>query len=120
MMTIPRVCITCGRPSVPGRSRCRDHGGKVWAGKPPARQAAYRNPEYLANRKLAIEREPTCHWGLPGCRGKSTTADHLKAVSAGGGNGLDNLVGSCWPCNLRRGASLGGQVSKLRRKQQRG
>lgn len=37
------------------------------------------------------------------------TADHLVPVARGGGNGLDNLVGSCTHCNqLRRGAEFEG------------
>ena len=112
-----RACITCGKPSPPGRSRCKDHGGKVWAGQPASRLAQYRSPEYLRNRKIALEREPRCHWGMRGRTGKSTTADHLVAVAEGGSNELSNLVGACARCNAARGSALGGRVTKARRRQ---
>jgi hypothetical protein len=35
-----------GGIAVPGTSRCRNHGGKAWAGKPRNRQAEYNNREY--------------------------------------------------------------------------
>ena len=66
-------------------------------------------PDYQRNRKLAFERGPECHWRFWGCTRISTTADHLVPVARGGGNGLDNLVGSCTHCNqLRRGAEFEG------------
>jgi 5-methylcytosine-specific restriction endonuclease McrA len=110
---VRRVCVRRGPGcsdngyAVPGRSRCRAHGGGAWARQPPSRQLAYASPLYVRNRRLAIEREPECHWRLPGCTGKSTTADHLRSVAQGGDHSLANLVGSCRPCNQRRGAAEG-------------
>jgi 5-methylcytosine-specific restriction endonuclease McrA len=104
-----------GGIAVPGTSRCRNHGGKAWAGKPRNRQAEYNNREYKINRKAAIQREPVCHWGFPGCTGRSTQADHLIPVAEGGTGALENLVGACGRCNALRGASLGGTVTKARR-----
>jgi 5-methylcytosine-specific restriction endonuclease McrA len=99
---------------VPGRSRCRAHGGGAWARQPPARQVEYSSGEYQQNRRLVIAREPTCHWRLPGCTQISTTADHVLGLSKGGDHALPNLVGSCRSCNEKRGGAEG----RARRKAQ--
>jgi 5-methylcytosine-specific restriction endonuclease McrA len=111
--------IRCLEDAVPGRSRCKAHGGKAWARQPPGRQAAYTSGEYQRNRKIAIAREPTCHWRLPGCARKSTTADHLIPVSRGGTNDLANLVGACARCNQLRGGAEGRATTKARAKRRR-
>ena len=121
-----RACIrfgpgcSDGGVAVAGCSRCRAHGGGAWARQPPARQAEYRSGEYQRNRRLVIAREPTCHWRLPGCTQISTTADHLKAVAEGGGHELENLVGSCRPCNEKRGAAEGRATQKGKARRRRG
>ena len=114
---MPVACITCGKAIPSGTSRCKDHGGAAWAGKPRNRQAEYNNREYKLNRKTAIQREPVCHWQLPGCTSRSTQADHVIPVAQGGTGALENLVGACGRCNALRGASLGGRVTKARREQ---
>jgi 5-methylcytosine-specific restriction endonuclease McrA len=105
-----RRCIGHGRVDCP---RCRP---KAWGRKPPARQAQYNDPGYQRDRKLAIAREPACHWRFPGCTLKSTTADHLLSLAKGGTNALENLVGSCARCNERRGAAEGRATMKRRRR----
>jgi 5-methylcytosine-specific restriction endonuclease McrA len=123
-VNMPRACIGRTNPlpcadggiAVPGTSRCRNHGGKAWAGKPRSRQAHYNAAEYRANRQIVIQREPVCHWQLKGCTGKSTQADHLIPLAQGGTYALENLVGACARCNAARGASLGGRVTKARRR----
>jgi 5-methylcytosine-specific restriction endonuclease McrA len=104
------------------RRRCSGHGRvdcprcvrKAWARVPPARAGAYSSGVYRRNRLIAIAREPECHWRLPGCTLKSTTADHLRSVAKGGGNELENLVGSCSSCNQRRGGAEGRATQKRR------
>ena len=81
---------------------------------PAWRTRSYGDPVYKRNRLLAIKREPTCHWRLPGCTGKSTTADHLIPVARGGGHELENLVGACAKCNQRRGGAEGRATMKAR------
>ena len=106
-----RTCITCGRPAVRGRSRCKDHGGKAWARQPASRRTQYNDLEYQRNRKIVLEQEPICHW----CRLRpSTTADHVRSVAKGGGHELENLVGACARCNERRGAAEGRATTKRR------
>ncbi len=99
--------------AIPGRSRCRAHS-TGWDAKPKERDVAYLDPAYKANRLKVLALEPVCHWRFEGCTGKSTTADHLLAVSQGGGNELSNLVGSCMPCNRRRGIQLGNATRRMK------
>jgi 5-methylcytosine-specific restriction endonuclease McrA len=104
-----RICgwPGCTEFAVTGRSRCFGHGGSAWARQPPERQAHYGSGTYQLNRKIAIRGEPRCHWGLEGCTGRSTEADHLVSLAAGGDDSLDNLVGACASCNRKRGADEG-------------
>ena len=108
-----------GGLAVAGRSRCRNHGGKSWARVPAERLARYRDPVYQHNRALALAREPICHWRMPGCTGRSTTADHLISIARGGDNSLRNLVGACSSCNQRRGGAEGRATAKRRAAEQR-
>ena len=106
------ACIACGKPVPYPQSRCYEHGHKKWLRTSPARSAAtYRDRLYQANRSRILKGGPLCHWcGVA----PATTADHLRAVSQGGTNDIENLVPACEPCNRLRGASLGGQVTKQR------
>jgi hypothetical protein len=59
-------------------------------------------PEFMRNRRIALENEPICHW----CRkAPSTEADHLIEVDRGGTDDIENLCGSCKKCNATRGNS---------------
>ena len=109
MPLLPRPCVLCPAPAVPGRSRCADHG-RAWAGAGGSRGSAW-----TAIAKRVVAEEPTCHWGFPGCTERSTEADHLTPKALGGSDDPSNLVGSCASCNHKRGSSLGGQVTKARR-----
>ena len=63
----------------------------------------YGSAEYRANRITILKGKPMCHW----CGQRpATTADHVRPE---GGHELENLVPSCWQCNFKRGAQLGGQ-----------
>lgn len=57
--------------------------------------------EFKRNRSQILEAYPTCYWCK---RAPSTEVDHLIEADAGGTDDPDNLVGSCKPCNSRRGA----------------
>lgn len=118
-MTSRRICIACGDFAVPGRSRCKIHGGAAWARQPAARQAAYTSAEYKRNREIVLKRDRWCRLRLPGCTVKSTTVDHVISVAKGGGNGLDNLIGACEHCNRMRGGAEGRATTKRRAAQRR-
>lgn len=52
-------------------------------------------------RSAVLEDEPMCHW----CHTRSATeVDHVVSRERGGDDRRENLVGSCKPCNLARGA----------------
>jgi 5-methylcytosine-specific restriction endonuclease McrA len=109
----PGPCADGGN-AVPGRSRCKNHGGRAWSRIPPSRLAAYRDSTYQHNRKIVLKRDPLCRLRLPGCTGKSTTVDHKLPVSRGGTNALTNLVGACRHCNELRGGAEGRATAKRR------
>jgi 5-methylcytosine-specific restriction endonuclease McrA len=79
----------------------------AWSRRRTVHQSAYASSEYRRNRELALTREPICHWRLPGCTGRSTTADHVIPLARGGTNELVNLVGACRRCNEQRGGAEG-------------
>lgn len=55
--------------------------------------------QYKANRLIVLARDPICVY----CRGaQSVEADHIIAVSNGGTDDVDNLVGSCKRCNVKK------------------
>ncbi|HCB34739.1 MAG TPA: HNH endonuclease [Acidimicrobiaceae bacterium] len=37
------------------------------------------------------------------CAGEATEVDHIKPVTAGGSDDLDNLQAACGPCNKEKG-----------------
>lgn len=92
-------------------SACERHRRGNWhqRSSPPLN---YKDATYLANRKLILAGTPLCHWC--GIR-PATTADHLRGAPQGGDHSLSNLVPACATCNRLRGASLGGQVTKMKR-----
>jgi 5-methylcytosine-specific restriction protein A len=115
-----RTCITCGRPAVAGRSRCKDHGGQAWARQSAARLAAYRDPVYQRNRKILLRDHPPCSLRYPGCTGIADTIDHIVAPRLGGSNEMGNLRPACRKCNERRGGAEGRATMKRRaRRRQR-
>lgn len=68
-------------------------------------QKIYNSKRWRELRARVLLEEPVCHWC--GAR-KSTEADHLQALVDGGDPyDFDNLVGSCKPCNSRRGQAAG-------------
>jgi 5-methylcytosine-specific restriction endonuclease McrA len=116
----PGPCADGGR-AVPGRSRCRNHGGKAWARQPASRRDHYSDPEYVRNRRIVLADSPTCAY--PGCYAPATTADHIRPVSQGGDNSIENLRPMCRRHNEQLGGALGRAALKRRaaaRRRQRG
>lgn len=55
----------------------------------------YSSSEYKRNRRIILEGSPICI----ACGGEATTANHIVAISKGGGDALDNLEPMCHMCN---------------------
>lgn len=103
-MIIPRACIRCGRPSIPGTSRCKEHGyASGWAtytARYPERAAAYKDPRWKSMRDAQLREYPDCQVRLPGCRGTAKEVDHVSPLALGGA--FDGPLRSvCRPCHLK-------------------
>lgn len=92
-----RTCSTCGKPTTNDRycDPCTPHGR---ASRSPTTRA--QDAEYRRNRAAVLEGQPTCAY----CPRPATTVDHVRPVSKGGTNKIDNLVPACAWCNGSKGA----------------
>lgn len=60
-----------------------------------------------AKKAQLIQEYGSCCWWCRCVFSKNQpTLDHLKPISKGGSNSLENLRLACFPCNLSRGNSL--------------
>ena len=92
-------------------SRCPEHRQGNWDRR-SSRALDYSDPTYIRNRAQLLASKPMCVW----CKVRpATTADHLVGAPDGS-HELSNLVPACERCNRLRGASRGGQVTKMKRK----
>jgi 5-methylcytosine-specific restriction endonuclease McrA len=65
-------------------------------------------PQRLYKRKALLKRDGTaCCWCGADIPENLLTIEHLKPLSRGGNNHMDNLALACRPCNQRRGRSAG-------------
>jgi 5-methylcytosine-specific restriction endonuclease McrA len=77
---------------------------------------AYHRAEYQRNRLAVLEAAGwRCQIRAPGCTGVATTADHVQAVSLGGGNAVDNLRAACRHCNSTLGVAITNEMKAARR-----
>jgi 5-methylcytosine-specific restriction protein A len=112
------VCITCGRPALPGRSRCPAHSPKATSGwakyslANPREAAYYRTEHWRVQRREVLERDSACQLRLQGCTGRSSEVDHIIRPRDGGSHELSNLRGVCRRCHLQRTAEQGKQGNK--------
>lgn len=92
-----RTCTACGKPTTNDRycDPCTPRGR---ASRSPTTRA--QDAEYRRNRSRVLEGSPSCAY----CPRPATTVDHVRAVSRGGTNALDNLVPCCSWCNGSKGA----------------
>lgn len=97
-----RTCSACGKPTTNDRycDPCTPHGR---ASRSPTTRA--QDAEYRRNRAAVLEGQPTCAY----CPRPATTVDHVRPVSKGGTNALDNLVPCCSWCNGSKGNREGWQ-----------
>jgi 5-methylcytosine-specific restriction enzyme A len=112
------VCITCGRPALPGRSRCLAHSPKATSGwakyslANPREAAYYRTEHWRMRRREVLEHDSACQLRLQGCTGRSSEVDHIIRPRDGGSHELSNLRGVCRRCHLQRTAEQGKQGNK--------
>lgn len=66
------------------------------------------NPKQKRNKKhKLIDLEGSYCWWCGQCLPENQlTLDHLRPISRGGSNSLENLRLACFPCNKTRGNSL--------------
>jgi 5-methylcytosine-specific restriction protein A len=105
-----RACIICGKPSVPGRSRCEIHGGKAWKRTDPASKHRY-GKDWQARRARVLREEPNCRL----CGARTSEADHIVAHADGGTDARSNLRGLCGDCHKKHTA----EQNRARRKRRR-
>ena len=94
-----RPCITCGRPSVAGRSRCPRHGPRNAARHGPS-PYDYAHQQRRDKRIKAGER---CAWAYKGgCKGP-LHLDHIRPLSLGGTRTEENEQLLCRYHNTSKG-----------------
>jgi 5-methylcytosine-specific restriction endonuclease McrA len=101
-MTLPKPCIKCGKPGKPLCDHCR---ARLHRPVNPR----YREPEYIRNRRLMIDRawinlEPCVICGRPFASKSDITAEHIVSLRRGGDNSLDNLGPAHGRCNFGKHA----------------
>ncbi len=100
-----RACILKGPNcsddgiAVPGRSRCRFHGGGAWERTDPSAKHRY-DARWRDLRARVLRESPTCAL----CPARATDVDHIVAVADGGSDDRPNLRGLCNPCHKKHTA----------------
>jgi 5-methylcytosine-specific restriction enzyme A len=95
VMPLKRACIRQGAGcsdggiAIPGRSRCRAHGGGAWARTDPASKGRY-GAQWQRRRAQVLREQPNCYCGRP-----ATDVDHIRAVADGGTDNRENLRSLC-------------------------
>lgn len=56
-----------------------------------------------------------CHWCGADCK-ENYHVDHIQPLSKGGSNRIENICIACPTCNLKKGASLPGEMKPPRRR----
>ena len=107
-MPILKACSKCARPFDPTTAKwpkrfCPAHE-PTRADRSPTTRA--QDSTYRRNRKVVLERDPTCTIKTHCSGAPSTCVDHVVPVSAGGTHDLENLRGSCDTCNQAKGGKV--------------
>jgi hypothetical protein len=101
-----RACIlygpNCsdGGVAVPGKSRCKAHGGGAWARTSQAAKGRY-DTHWREVRARVLKEEPTCRE----CGAPSSDVDHIIAAADGGTDERSNLRGLCRDCDRKHTAA---------------
>jgi hypothetical protein len=121
-VTPARLCIRYGKGcsdggrSVPGSSRCARHTRSNWNKYRPAHRAVYRKSRWTDLRARVLREEPIC--AEEGCQERSTSVDHIQALSEGG-EPYDraNCRGMCRKHHRERSSRQGAEARKPKRAQ---
>jgi len=101
-----RLCLFYGRNcsddgrAVPGKSRCKAHGGGAWARVDPSAKKHYGGAWQNIRRRVLRER-PYCQE----CGQPAVDVDHIQAVADGGTDERGNLRSLCRACHKKHTAS---------------
>ncbi len=101
-MALRRVCILSGPGcsdggvAVPGKSRCKAHGGGAWQRTDPSSKHRY-GSHWQEIRVRVLREQPSCEI----CGKRATDVDHVRAVADGGSDDRSNLRALCHPCHKR-------------------
>jgi 5-methylcytosine-specific restriction endonuclease McrA len=120
MVELIRVCITCGRPALPGRSRCLAHsskGASGWArysAQHPARAQFYASPHWRERRAAWLRDNPDCVV----CGQKATHGDHVTNLAAGGSTSgpLQSLCADHHKLKTQEESKRGNRAAAARRR----
>ena len=118
-MPIRKACLlrgpgcSDGGLALPGRSRCRAHGGGAWARTNPANKKHY-GADWRTIRARVLREQLICAL----CPARATDVDHVIAVADGGTDNRTNLRGLCERCHKKYTAEQN-RARRQRRKGQR-
>ncbi len=90
------TCIDCREKFTARKHACPR--GYLYSVRCPACAAAARcDRRFKAARPVVIGRDGTCR--MDGCRAAAAHVHHMDAITHGGSNEIENLVGLCQPCH---------------------
>jgi 5-methylcytosine-specific restriction endonuclease McrA len=110
---LPRSCLICSEPALPGSSRCARHGGRKR--DPRTTTARGYGGDHQQFRLKVLARAGADRHGLggrcercgqPGVPGNPLEAGHVLARALGGENVLANYAALCRRCNRRETGAL--------------
>lgn len=111
-----RACILYGPNcsdggiAVPGKSRCKAHGGRAWQRTDPRSKHRY-GSDWELRRARVLREEPNCRL----CGAQATDVDHVRAHADGGSDDRSNLRALCRKCHKQ----VTSEQNRARRKRQR-
>ena len=100
-----RACIMSnkhcsdGGMALPGKSRCKAHGGGAWQRTDPSSKHRY-GAHWQEIRARVLREQPRCEI----CGKPATDVDHVRAVADGGPDDRSNLRALCNPCHEKHTA----------------
>jgi len=106
---MPRKCIRCVAPAIPGTSRCPYHDRRSSRWARYRSDSRYRTAAWTERRKRQLAENPDCAI----CGQPASVADHVTAVKLGG-DWDGPLQSLCASCSHKKSSSEGGKARKLK------